>query len=329
VSRLLHTRSRALAAVALGVASFASRSAFASPSTTSIEQGYDLGAIESPRAVAMGGADAALGVSTAALYDNPANLTFARVYHLEALAAFAPEARRQSYGAAAVDSVLNRYRISGGFGGTWSIMDPDGIHRQWTDLRLALAYPLGDRFSVGATVRYLRVDEAASAGPFGASLASGGTSDSPLFNSITLDGGVTLALSDAFRIGGVVKNFNNPGTGVAPLTAGGGIGFSAGEFAVEGDALADFTTYSSTRGRYMLGLEYFAAEHFPLRIGYRYDEGTNTHALSGGLGYVDKQWSIEASGRHDIVGNHPATMIAIALRYFYDAGGPAQDEPDF
>ena len=36
-------------------------------------------------------------------------------------------------------------RLAGGFGGTWSILDPDRVHRTWTDLRLALAYPLSDR----------------------------------------------------------------------------------------------------------------------------------------------------------------------------------------
>jgi hypothetical protein len=317
-----------LAAVAAG-AIVTSVPAHASPSTTSIEQGYDLGEIQSPRALAMGDAVNALGVSTTALYRNPANLPLARVYHLEGIAAISPEARRQSYGAAAVDSVLNRQRIAGGFGGTWSLMDPDGIHRQWTDLRFALAYPFGDRIAIGATGRYLRVNQAVSTGPLGASYASDGTKDSPLFNQLLFDVGATVLVSDSFRVAGVVHNLPNPGTSLAPLTAGGGIGYGTETFALEADALADFTTWGSTRGRYMVGAELFAGDHVPLRLGYRFDEGSKTHAISAGLGYVDRQWSFEGAVRRDVVGDHPSTMVALTLRYFYDAvGGEMQPGAD-
>ena len=43
------------------------RRAYADPSTTTPEQGYDLGEIQSPRAVAMGGAQTATGGSTTAV----------------------------------------------------------------------------------------------------------------------------------------------------------------------------------------------------------------------------------------------------------------------
>src|SRR5262245_33120692 len=118
---------------------FLSTRAAAEPSTTSPEQGYDLGEVEHPLSVGMGGGANALGTSTQAIFGNPANLPLARVYHFEALAAVGPEARRQSYGGAVADSSTNR--LAGGFAGVFSLMDPDGIHRGWTDLRLTLAYP--------------------------------------------------------------------------------------------------------------------------------------------------------------------------------------------
>ncbi len=96
----------------------------ADPMSTSPEQAYDLGEMPSARAVAMGGALNALGVSTAALYLNPANMALARVYHIEAFGAFSPESQRQTYGGAIVDSVLNTSRLAGGLGGSWSVMDP-------------------------------------------------------------------------------------------------------------------------------------------------------------------------------------------------------------
>ena len=89
------------------------------PSSTSPEQGYDLGEIQSPRALAFGGAQVALGTSTTALFLNPANLPLARVYHFEALAAVSPEAQRQSYGGAVVDSSTSS--LAGGLTGTWNL----------------------------------------------------------------------------------------------------------------------------------------------------------------------------------------------------------------
>ena len=276
----------------------------------------------------MGGANNAIGVSTTSLYLNPANMTLARVYHLEGLATFSPEARRQSYGAAIVDSVLNKGHLAGGAAADWSIVDPDGIHRTWTDIRVGLAYPLGDRLSVGAVGRYLRVDQSVAAGPLGASLASDGTRGDPLFNRLTFDVGATAIISEQFRLGVVGHNLTNPGTGFAPTTVAGGLGFTSASFAAEAGGLVDFTTWGATRLRGMVGGEVFVGDRFALRLGYRYDDGMRTHALSGGLGYIDKKWSFEVGAMRDVVGEHPATFFTLSLRYFYSAAAVQQDEPD-
>jgi hypothetical protein len=315
--------SRGIAHLAAGAAALASllapRAARADASTTSIPQGYDAGRIESPRSMAFGGAQTALGTSTTALYENPANLPMARVYHFEGIAALSPEARRQSYGGGVVDSSTSR--LAGGVGGTWNMLDPDGIHRQWTDLRMALAYPFGDRFSLGATGRYLRVDQKTGAGPLGASTVSDGTSNSPLFNAFTFDLGAVVVLTEGLRFGAVGHNLTNPGNGFAPTWVSGGLGYGRDIFSIEVDAGADFTTYKSTRSRIMAGGEVFLANKVPLRVGYRYDDGVKTHALSGGLGYVDKGWSLELGAMHEVAGEHPATFFSLSLRLFYNATG--------
>ena len=64
-------------------------------------------------------------------------MSAARVYHLTALAQIWPESRRQSYGAAAVDSVGSSARVAGGIGATYNTQDSDGIDRKWTDVRFA------------------------------------------------------------------------------------------------------------------------------------------------------------------------------------------------
>lgn len=312
-------RAAATLAALIGGTFVATADAHADPSSTTIEQGYDLGQIQQPRALAMGDAQQAWGGSTIAVFQNPANLPLYRVYHLEGLASFGPEARRQSYGGAVVDSSTSR--LAGGFGGTWSQMDPDGIGRSWTDLRLTLAYPFGDRVSLGVTGRYLRSSQRASAGPLGASLASGGTPGDPLFNAFTFDAGAAVQITETVRAGVSGRNLTATGTGLAPLVAAGGLGYSNQTITVEGDALVDFTTFGSARARAMLGFEYLVADHFPIRAGYRYDDGTKTHGASLGFGYVERRFSFELSGRRDLVANHPATFISAGLRFFIDSAG--------
>ena len=72
-------------------------------------------------------------------------------------------------------------------------------------------------------------------------------------------------------------------------------------------------------------LFHFLFDRFAIRLGYRIDMGQKTHSLSGGLGWVDKHFSVEASVRQDVIADHPNTMIVLGLRYFYDYGSAGQD----
>ncbi len=316
--------------VFLGLAAISvQRVASADRMSTSPEQGYDLGEIPSARALGMGGALNALGVSTTSLYLNPANMPMARVYHLEALGAYSPESQRQAYGLAIADSVVNAARLSGGVAATWNEMDPSGLHRVWTDIRAALALPLGDYLAIGATGRWLNVDQSVGAGPFGSSLPSDGTPNGSVFDALTVDLGVSAAVS-GFHAGLVGHNLTNPGTSLAPTTGAAGLGYASQVFAVELDGLLDFTTFGHTTGRVMAGGELFLADRYALRAGWRYDTGTALNTPSLGFGYIDPRWSIELGVRHDLVSDHAATMGVVSLRYFYDATGTSTpaDEPD-
>jgi hypothetical protein len=291
----------------------------AAPSSTSIEQGYDLGEVPHPRTLALAGAQQVWGSSTTAVFVNPANLVLSRVYHLEGIAAFTPEARRQSYGGAVVDSSTSR--VAGGFGGTWNQMDPDGIKRQWTDLRLTLAYPLGDRLHVGATGRYFRATQAVKRGPFGPSLASDGTPDDPIANTFTFDAGAAVAVTEQLRIAVSGRNLTAPGTALLPIAVAGGIGWSNQTVTAEANTLIDFTTFGSARVRTMAGVEALVSDRVPIRAGYRFDAGMKTHSVGLGVGYIDRRFSIEIGGRRDVAGDNPATTLAAGVRIFIDSGG--------
>ena len=319
--------SRPVSALAFLMVFAAARVASADPSSTSPEQGYDLGDIQHPRGLSTGGAQVATGTSTSPVLYNPANLPFSRVYHFEGLAAWNPEARRQSYGGAVADSSTSK--ITGGLGGTWSVMDPDGAKRTWIDLRVAAAYPLGDKLAIGIAGRYLRLEAPPGFGPFGGSRVSGGTPDGAAFNRITFDAGLTVAPIEGLKIAVLGRNLTNPGSSYAPTVLVGGVGYAASIFAIESDFLVDFTTFGTAKTRTMVGGEIFIADHFPIRLGYRYDDGMKLHSASLGLGYVDKKFSVELSGRRDLASN-PATMISLGLRYFYENAAAHEDpQPEF
>jgi hypothetical protein len=170
------------------------------------------------------------------------------------------------------------------------------------------------------TGRYLRAQQQVGVGPLGASLASDGQKDEPLFNTFTFDAGAAVQLSEQFRLALSGRNLTAPGTGLAPVVLAGGLGWSNQTVTIEADALVDFTTWSTSRARGMLGIEVLAADRFPLRAGYRADAGMKTQSVSLGLGYVDKKWSLEFGGRRDIVADRPATFVSLGLRFFIDAG---------
>jgi hypothetical protein len=296
------------------------------------EIGYDYGEVETGRALAMGDAMRALGNGVTGLYANPANIALTRVYHLEALAQIGPEARRQTYGASAVDSVTNR--LAGAVGGNYGVLDPDGVDRRWTDVRLALAFPVSDRLYVGITGKYLKLHENGFARPgFGLpapSAASAGLGTDAIVDGITFDAGITVKPTESLFIGLVGTNLTNPGTGFQPTTFGGGIGFGTNDITVEGDVVADFTTYTSIDGstrtnmRAMFGFEFLAGDHYPLRLGYRYDRIPATHALSAGLGYIDPQFAVDVSVRRSVAGKDPYgpfTAIVVDLQYFIESTG--------
>jgi opacity protein-like surface antigen len=305
--------------------SFASR-ALADKSRLLPEVGYNYQEIETPRLTATNGATRALSSSTEALFDNPANMSASRVYHLSALAQIWPESRRQSYGAAAVDSVGSSARVAGGIGATYNTQDTGGIDRRWTDLRFALSYPFSDQLYLGVGGRYFRLKQSGQ-GPLGASLASSGLSGEYIASGFAFDAGATFKPSDGLAISIVGSNLNNPGSGFQPMSVGGGIGFGKELFSLEADTVLDFTTWDRTTVRAMAGGEFLAGDHFPLRAGYRYDEGASSHSVSGGLGYVDTAFAAEIAVRR-VVSGAAATAIVFGFSYHLDSGGLTQSETD-
>ncbi|HEX3593691.1 MAG TPA: hypothetical protein VHU80_01280 [Polyangiaceae bacterium] len=319
------TRHALLTGLALVAVSTAAR---ADPSKLPAEVGYNYGQTEAPRAAGMGGALRAFSNSTDALFMNPANMAATRVYHLAGFAQIWPEASRQTYGAAIVDSIVSASRLAGGLAASWTGQDPSGIDRSNFDVRFALAFPFSDHFFLGATGRYLSLKQ--NGYPKGLydlppSLASGGEHGSTISQGITFDAGATLKPIEELAISVVGSNLSNPGTSFLPLMFGGGAAYGTSELTLEADVLGDFTTYGSTKVRAMAGGEYLVGDHVPLRLGYRYDQGQVSHTVTGGLGYIDSAYSIDLSIQRSVAGPS-STAIIFGFQYHVESGGSLTPE---
>ncbi len=276
---------------------------------------------ETPRSAAMGGALRAWGSDTTAVFLNPANLAETSAYHIAGVVQLTPEASRQAYGAVVMDSVTNK--LAGGVSVVGSFVDPDGIDRNTLDIRIALAYPLTNRFLLGLGGRYMRATQL-GIGPFGDSKISGGLVDGegrfPLFSTATFDAGLTIKATESIAISVVGQNLTFPNNGILPTTVGGGVGYSGSGFTLDVDGIADFNSWGKPTARIMAGGEYVIAGSFPLRLGYRYDQGPENHSLSFGAGYITREFSIEASVRRALDEVGPTTVV-VGLAYFLESSG--------
>ncbi|MFO0549341.1 MAG: hypothetical protein U0271_13190 [Polyangiaceae bacterium] len=289
---------------------------------------YNYGEVDTTRSGAMSGALRATGYSTTAPFLNPALMTFSKVYHMEAFGEVTPEYGRMVFGSTIVDSVTTKLAggtsVSGGFLDSFS--DPaTSVDRTWVDVRLALAYPIVDEFSVGIAGRYMKLSEGGT-GPLGASKVSGGQQDPEgdgrldIVNIPTFDAGIAIKAGDLVRIGISGQNLTYMNDGILPTIVGGGIGIAHPSFTVEVDAVADLTSYGSPTARLMLGGEYLIKDMVPIRVGYRWDQGADSHQISAGLGYNSPEFKIEASVRRTVFGPE-STEVIFGAAYHLDSSG--------
>ena len=297
--------------------------------STSPEQAYDQGEVPNARAVAMGGALNALGVSTAALSLNPANMALARVYHLEALAAYSPEAKRQTYGLAIVDSVINsaahRRRARRD---VVRVRSRRVAPRRGPTSGRALAIPLGDYLALGATGRWLHVDQDLGVGPFGTEPTPRTATNGPLFNGVTFDAGATVTplerpphrgrrpqpdqpgrLRSRPRRGGRHRLLHRRSSRSRPTARS----TSPPGATPAGASWAAPSSSSRTTTRSAAGWRYDARHEDQLAVAR-----PRIHRA--------RSWSIELGARHDLIADHAETLGVLSLRYFYDAAGASPPE---
>lgn len=275
------------------------------PVSASAQTGQASEAPTTARVMALGGGGHAVGLSTSSLYVNPAAMNLSRVYHADTAALWDPSVGRWSFGGAVVDSTRT---VGAGLAYSYSTLDADG-GRSSHDVRLGVAITLAEGVTLGLSGRYMNFSGPGSAnGRLGVA-----------YSGITLDAGLAVRPWRWLTLGATGYSLTNPDTALAPLSVGGGVAIAPlDELTITGDMVWDLRTFDAPRPRYSGGVEFLAGQ-VPLRVGYTYDDTRGdrpVHLITGGLGYLDQSFGIEAAVRQEVSGGSQTTLL-LNLRYFH------------
>ncbi len=247
---------------------------------------------EGARLLAFAEAQRALTTGNDSIYINPAGLALAQVYSLEL--GYLDDARGSDrrFNASVIDSQAGP--ISGGLAYTYSNRRPDVLrigeerlkgHR----IEGAVATRIANNAALGATIRYLNFDrEAVEPG-----------ADRGDFRLLTFDVGLQWRIVDDLSLAVVGYNLTNPDRDEAPISWGGGLGFSRNGFSLEADLRHDLR---DKKIRVSGGFGYVLGDLLPIRVGVSYDRATQAWSLAGGIGLVYERAAIDVGYRQRLNG---------------------------
>ena len=249
------------------------------------------------------------------MYLNPALMSTAPIFHLEGMYQYTGYERMNMGGAAVVDSVTSA--VAAGMSFNYSGIDHAKIEHTAYDGRLSLSGGIADTFYVGATGKYLFIEQNPSAkqwGPAGPpALPSSGSQQ---IDGVTFDAGAAVKLGHILNLGVVGYNLTNTGSAFAPIQLGSGLSLSLMEMLlIEGDVLVDFTSHDETGVELDFGAEVFIANMVSIRAGYIYDVYYNIHSVAAGLGYIHQKFAIDFGFSREIR-EDGRTLIALGLKFF-------------
>lgn len=303
--------SRLLACALLGVAAPAGAQALVADSGANL---FDPPDGERPRAedfetarmVATGLGLRAGAFGTTAVVANPANLALSQAYHMEAFVQYLPKAG-VSFGSIVADSSTNRIRAGVATRGIFGSGDRD---YRGNEQRLALGTAIGEAIGLGVSARYLRLRSRGQ--------TDDGYPESLEMRRITMDAAIRATPLDGLHFAVLGYSLIRTKNVAAPTQIGGSVVYQfRSVLQVGADFLADLTTF--TRTTYLVGggVEWWAAERYPIRAGYRGDLGRGIHAMSLGLGYVETRFGVELSVRQEF-GPYRETNLFLSARYALD-----------
>ncbi len=292
------------------------------------------------RAMGMGEAVRTVATGASGPLVNPAGMSLVRQYVIEGQYGFSVEDLGHHAHVSVVDSITTRVAASlfytfidtsptVSFNWAGGRIDNAQLKRQGHAAGLALSIPLGERFILGATIKYLNFNTTAP-------LPAGTVPNQLTFdsvNGVTFDVGLILRLGDKFRIAVTGTNLWDHGSRESPLSLGMGIGvIPIPALTIAFDAVVNFTGYQNygfdpatgkvsldgrVTGRFGPGLEWLIRGMVPLRLGVVYDSGLPATFLSVGLGYVQTKFGIDLAYRAKVSGGVENTLM-LGIRLFVD-----------
>ncbi len=292
------------------------------------------------RALGMGEAQRATATGASGPLLNPAGMSLIKQYVIEGMYGVKIETVGHHANISVVDSVTARVAAglfysfiyeSPKLGFNWAggHIDSTQLTRTGHAAGLSLSIPLGDRFIIGATAKYLHFDTTAPL-PMG-TVPDHLTLDS--VNGVTFDVGMILRLGERFNVALIGYNLWDHGSRESPLSLGIGLAYvPLPQLSINFDTVVNFTGYQDYRvdmmtGKVSLnqkttarlgpGIEWLAGNKVPLRAGVVYDSVLQETYLTAGLGYLSSAFGIDLSYRGKVKGGIE-NFLMLGIRIFID-----------
>jgi hypothetical protein len=292
------------------------------------------------RAMSMGEAQRANATGASAVLMNPAGMSLVKQYVIEAMYGIKIEDIGHNVNVSVVDSVTARVAAGLfynfiyetpkiGFQWAGGQINSEKITRTGHAAGLALSIPLGDRFIIGATAKYLHIDTTAPL-PMG-TVPDHLTLDT--VNGITFDIGMILRIGQSFNIGLIGYNLWDHGSRESPLSLGIGLSYvPIPALSINFDTVVNFTGFQTyrvdpmtgtvsldqrTTARLGPGVEWLAGNKVPIRAGVVYDSGLPATYLTCGLGYLSSSFGIDLGYRGKVQGGKE-NFLMLGIRIFID-----------
>jgi hypothetical protein len=271
---------------------------------------------EGTRALGMGGATRAWALGDSALLLNPAGMSLAKIYNLEAAYGYGSRLSEQLLHASIVDST-SASTLAGGVYYTYRIDKPGGLSGHAHEAGAALSLPFGERVAVGGTLKWFRF-EGADDDPHPLAGAPATTS-----SGLTFDVGATVRPSETLSFAVVGANLVDRHHGQAPRSVAYGGAFVPGhDVVIALDGVTTFTRDDLTGARgtgVRAGLEIALAQRVALRAGGGTDPAASAGYLAAGGSILSEIGAVDVGARGDLfpygTGSR-SVFLGVSLRLF-------------
>lgn len=284
------------------------------PGSRATEQG-------TPRSLGMGGALRAAATGASGIFLNPAGITLARTYAVEAFYDFHVQKNGHYAHSSVVDSVASKW-VAAGLYYNLLVMRPDVVERsnsktQSLDVAghetgITLAVPLGSRFSLGTSVKYQFFKAKAKV------TSEDDTSEITVdrINNIGLDVGAVVLLYEGLTLGVTGMNLVPQKSTFAPMSMGMGVAYSYKTYLTAAfDVMLDFTSKDDVVVDYHGGLEGFFAGQYAVRAGAMHRGLAGGTYVTAGFGYVSPRAGVDVFLVQQVDGGIE-TRIGFAAKLF-------------